>query len=106
MAKEIDESAFEASVVNADGLVLVDFYGAACPPCMQQAPILDAWGTANEGKVEVFKLNVGDAPMLASRFGVMGVPTLILFRGGNEIVRAVGLQNETALDDLLARAAS
>jgi len=72
---------------------------------MQQAPILDAWAAANEGKVEVFKLNVGDAPMLASQYGVMGVPTLILFRGGKEIVRAVGLQNETGLDDLLAKAA-
>jgi thioredoxin 1 len=104
MTQEINESTFEAEVIDCDLPVLVDFFAPWCGPCAQQNPILEAWRAANEGKVKIVKLNVDEASGLASKYGVMNIPTLLLLKSGEEVARAIGLQNDAALDELLQKA--
>ncbi len=104
MAQEITEQDFEQSVLKASRPVLVDFYATWCSPCVQQAPILEKWAKANQDKVDVVKVNVDNSSNLASQYRVMSIPTLLLFTGGQERARGVGLQNEKALDGMLAKA--
>lgn len=104
MAQELTESNFDEVVGKSEKPVLVDFYAAWCGPCVQQTPILERWAKANEAKVTVAKLNVDEAQQLASRFGVMSIPTLIVFKGGEEVARAMGLQNDRGLDALISKA--
>ncbi len=101
MAKEIDEKSFEEEVLKCDTPVLVDFFAPWCGPCAQQGPILESWNAAVEGKVKVVKVNVDEASGLAATHGVMNIPALIIFKDGAEAARAIGLQNEEALDKLL-----
>ena len=83
---------------------VIDFYADWCGPCTMQAPVLEKWAGANADKAVVGKLDVDSAPGVASRFGVMSIPTIIVFKGGEEKGRAVGLQNEKSLDGLLEKA--
>lgn len=104
MAKELDEGAFDDALAKASKIALVDFYATWCGPCQMQTPILEKWAAAHQDKVEVFRLDVDKAAAVASKFGVMSIPTLVLFKAGKEVAKAVGLQNEKALDALLAKA--
>lgn len=104
MATEIAENDFDAKVLKAAKPVLVDFFASWCGPCMQQTPILEKWAAARQAQVDVVKLNVDNATSIASTYGVMSIPTLVIFKGGKEAGRAVGLQNEKGLDALLAKA--
>lgn len=104
MAKELTDSSFGDAIANSATPVLVDFYATWCGPCAQQTPILEKWAGANQGKVEVAKVNVDNAPDVSGKYGVMSIPTLLLFKGGKEVARAVGVQSEKALDALLAKA--
>ena len=71
--------------IIGNGVTLVDFWADWCGPCKMQAPVIDELGEKYEGKVTVAKLNVDDEPSIAARFGVMSIPTLIVFRDGKEI---------------------
>ena len=104
MATEIDEAAFEATVLKSPTPVLVDFFATWCAPCMAQGPILEKWAESRQDKVKVVKLNVDNAANTASQFGVMSIPTLIVFKAGKEVARAVGVQQDKSLDALLAKA--
>ena len=104
MTTEINEADFDATVLKAAKPVLVDFYASWCGPCMQQTPILEKWAAARQGQADVVKLNVDSATTVASTYGVMSIPTLIIFKGGKEVGRAVGLQSEKGLDALLSKA--
>ena len=104
MVAELQEQDFEEQVLKASKPVLVDFFATWCGPCLQQAPVLEKWAGANADKVEVAKLNVDSAQAIAAQYGVMSIPTLILFNNGKEAARAVGLQNKTSLDALLEKA--
>jgi len=101
---ELQESNFDETIKNEEKPVVVDFHAAWCGPCTMQAPVLEKWAAANEDKALVGKLDVDSVPGVASRFGVMSIPTIIVFKGGEEKGRAVGLQNEKSLDGLLAQA--
>ena len=104
MPKEINDQTFDSEALQADKPVLVDFFAAWCGPCKQQTPVLEKWAAAKGDAVSVLELNVDNAVATASKYGVMSIPTLILFNGGQEVARAVGLQTTTALDALLAKA--
>lgn len=104
MAMELQEQEFEEKILKSAKPVIVDFYATWCGPCVQQAPILEKWSAAKGDEVVVGKLDVDKAPGIASKYSVMSIPTLIIFSGGDEAGRAVGVQNEGALDALLAKA--
>ena len=79
-----------------DGLALVDFYADWCGPCRMMAPILEAVA-AERADLTVAKVNVDESAALASRFGVMSIPTLVLLDGGEEVKRIVGARPKDAL---------
>ena len=81
---------FEREALQADGLVLVDFWAAWCPPCRRLAPTLEALAAAYEGQVTVLKVNVDESPELSFRYGIQSIPTLILFRGGRAVDKRLG----------------
>ena len=87
--------------VIGNGVTLVDFWADWCGPCKMQAPVIDELGDKYEGKVTVAKLNVDDEPSIAARFGVMSIPTLIVYREGEEVTRRVGVQSLDQLEVML-----
>ncbi len=93
----LNEITFDEQVNGASTPVLVDFWAEWCGPCKMIAPILDEIASEQEGKLTVAKLNVDDAPGIAQRFGVMSIPTLILFSDGEPTKRVVGAKPKAAL---------
>jgi thioredoxin 1 len=84
------ETSFEGDVVKSDVPVVVDFWAEWCGPCRVIAPIVEELSKEYDGKVRFAKVNVDENPDLAGRFGVQGIPTLIIFKDGKEAGRLVG----------------
>ncbi|MCY3617969.1 MAG: thioredoxin [Acidimicrobiaceae bacterium] len=93
----LSDATFDEEINGASTPVLVDFWAEWCGPCKVIAPILDEIASEQEGKLTVAKLNVDDAPNIARRFGVMSIPTLILFNDGEPATRVVGAKPKAAL---------
>lgn len=100
MALEINTNNFEKEVLEAKETVLVDFWAPWCGPCRMQAPILEKFAEANP-EVKVVKINVDDNQKLAIDFNITSIPSLIVFRNGEAVNCAVGLQSKGALEDLV-----
>jgi thioredoxin 1 len=88
--------------VESQGTVLVDFWAPWCGPCKMIAPVLEELDQEIGDKVKIAKLNVDDNPETASRFGVMSIPTLILFKNGQPVDKVVGFQPKDSLKELVA----
>ena len=98
-AVELKKENFEA--VTSGAKVLVDFWAGWCGPCMMLSPIVDQLAEELDGEVVVAKVNVDDQPELAAQFGVMTIPTLILFKDGQEAGRSVGVVPKAKLLDFV-----
>ena len=104
MATEIKQDNFDAVVMNADKPVLVDFWATWCGPCRMLTPVLEDVSSAHADELSVAKVNVDDCPDLAMKFGVMSIPTLILFKDGQIVDKRVGYQPKNALEDMIRQA--
>ena len=91
---------FETEVLKSEIPVLVDFFAEWCGPCKVMAPTLEQFATEQIGKVKVGKLDVDQVPELAEKYGVMGIPTLIAFKNGEEVSRKVGVVGKDELAKL------
>ena len=90
MTLHIEDSEFEAKVLNAGGAFLVDFWAEWCGPCRQLSPILDQIAEERAGKITVVKVNIDKNPATPQKFGVRGIPTLIIFKDGKAASTKVG----------------
>ena len=94
---KITDSNFEADVAKSTLPVLVDFWAEWCGPCRLMGPILDELAPAYAGKLKIGKLNVDESQETPSQFGVMNIPTMIVFKNGKEASRIVGAMSKTDL---------
>ena len=103
MADKVTEQNFDTDVLQSDQAVLVDFWAEWCGPCHAIAPVLDQIA-AERNDVKVVKLNIDEEPAVAQRYGVMSIPTLILFKGGEPAAAAVGAMPKSMLEEKLGLA--
>lgn len=104
MATEIKQENFDSFIAQADKPVLVDFWATWCGPCRMLAPVVEQVSEENADKLTVGKVNVDDCPDLAMKFGVMSIPTLILFKDGQVVDKRVGYQPKNQLDEMIKQA--
>ena len=88
---ELTAGNFDQEVVRAQTPVLVDLWAAWCGPCRMIAPVVEELAQKYQGKMKMGKLNVDDHPQIAAQFRIMNIPTLLLFKGGQEVDRIVGV---------------
>ncbi|MEO7803272.1 MAG: thioredoxin [Actinomycetota bacterium] len=93
----VTDATFDAEVLDSDSPVLVDFWADWCSPCKLVEPHLKAIATEQVGRVRVVKLNLDENPATANRYGVMSIPTMMLFRDGTEHARIVGAQPKASI---------
>jgi thioredoxin 1 len=98
---EVSDSSFEKDVLQSDMPVLVDFWAAWCAPCRMLAPTVDAVAELYVASARVVKLNVDDNPSISQRYGIKGIPTLILFKAGKEEERVVGATSKEAISRMI-----
>ncbi|MEQ8226921.1 MAG: thioredoxin TrxA [Rhodospirillales bacterium] len=101
MPKQITDDSFDADVLGSSEPVLVDFWAEWCGPCKQIAPALEELASELEGKVTVAKLNIDDNPSTPGKYGVRGIPTLMLFKNGEVAATKIGALPKSKLQEWL-----
>ena len=99
---ELTNETFDEEVGASELPLIVDFWAEWCGPCRMVAPVLEQIASENEGKVRLAKLNVDDAPAVAQRYGIMSIPTLMVFKDGQAKKRIVGAKGKGQLLEDLA----
>jgi len=100
----ITDSTFDADVIKAGKPVLVDFWATWCAPCKAIAPVIDAIAEEYDGQIAVGKVNVDDSPATPGKYGVRGIPTIILFKDGKVVDQVVGAVPKSQLEALIKKA--
>src|SRR4030042_5601801 len=100
----VNDKNFAEEVLNEDLPVLVDFWATWCGPCRSISPIIEELAKEFTGRVKVTKLNVDENPAIPSQYGVRGIPTLILFKGGKILEQIVGAVPKTRLKSMIEKA--
>jgi thioredoxin 1 len=103
MTKETTDNTFNSEVLNAKIPVLVDFWAPWCGPCRQLSPIIDEISKELAGKIEVYKCNVDDNPETPSKFGVRGIPSLMIFKDGKLVDSKVGALPRASLTEWITK---
>lgn len=94
---KVTDANFQQEVLKSAIPVLVDFWAVWCGPCQMQGPIIEDIAKTMEGKIKVGKLNVDENPTTAQTYGVMSIPTLMIFKNGEVVKQMIGLQNKDLL---------
>ena len=97
MSEVISTADFENNVLDADGRVLIDFFATWCGPCRMIAPAIEEIAEEKAGELAVYKVDIDQSPELASRYGIRGVPTLMVFEGGKPVGQIVGAQPKASI---------
>jgi thioredoxin 1 len=101
LVSDVTDSSFENEVLNSDKPVLVDFWAVWCAPCLALTPTIEALAEKYDGAVRVVKINVDENPAVTNRYGIRGMPTLILFKNGMEEERVLGAVSRDSLSRMM-----
>ena len=104
MASEVNDKNFTIEVLQSDLPVLVDFWATWCGPCKSIGPVIEELSKEYAGRIKVTKLNVDENPATPGQYGVRGIPTLILFKGGKILEQIVGAVPKTRLTAMIEKA--
>lgn len=97
LIKHVSDASFESDVLQSDVPVLVDYWAEWCGPCKMIAPILDEVSTVYEGKLQIAKMNVDENREIPAKFGIRGIPTLMVFKKGQLVATKVGAMSKAQL---------
>lgn len=100
-AAHFNSSDFEEKVLKSDKPAVVDFFATWCGPCMMAGPVIDKLSDEMGDKVLVGKVDVDENPDLAQKYGVMSIPTMIVFKGGKEVERKIGFPGESGIRNMI-----
>ena len=101
MADKVTEQSFDTDVLQSDQAVLVDFWAEWCGPCHAVAPVLDRIIDEHNGELKLVKVNIDEERGLAERYGIVSIPMMILFKGGQPTATAIGAQPKGSLERAL-----
>jgi thioredoxin 1 len=98
MGTAVTEATFDQEVLKSDQPVIVDFWAEWCGPCHAVAPVLDKIADERQGELKLVKVNIDEEQGLAQRYGIVSIPTMVLFKGGEPAAAAIGAQPKGALE--------
>jgi thioredoxin 1 len=101
---KVSDADFDSEVLKAAGPVVVDFWAEWCGPCRMIAPVLEELSGSLDGKVKIVKLNVDESPATAQKYGIMSIPTLMIFKNGEMASRQVGAAPKQKLEQWITAA--
>ncbi|WP_022850203.1 thioredoxin [Limisalsivibrio acetivorans] len=103
MAVELNESSFQSEVLESDVPVVVDFWAVWCGPCRMLTPTIEALAGEYEGKIKVAKVNVDENQQLAAKYGIMSIPTVMVFNEGKVAEQFIGVQPKGVYEDAVKK---